>query len=69
MGRLVLEATRIIVESSRPRLLGAIALVENAFKETAVVKGVPVDGYDALIEGGKRVARTRLHAPPAASLR
>ena len=50
MGRLVLEATRIIVESARPRLVGAIALVENAFKETAVVQGVPVGSYDALIE-------------------
>ena len=50
MGRLVLEATRIIVESSRPRLVGAIALVENAFKETAIVQGIPVTSYDALIE-------------------
>ena len=50
MGRLVLEATRIIVESARPRLVGAIALVENAFKETAVVESVPVGSYDALIE-------------------
>ena len=50
MGRLVLEATRIIVESTRPRLVGAIALVENAFKETAVVRGVPVGSYDALME-------------------
>ena len=50
MGRLVLEGTRIVVESSRPRLVGAIALVENAFKETAVVRGVPVGSYDALIE-------------------
>ena len=50
MGRLVLEGTRIIVDSPRPRLVGAIALVENAFKETAVVQGVPVGSYDALIE-------------------
>ena len=50
MGRLVLEASRMIVESARPRLVGAIALVENAFKETAVVKGVPVDSFDALVE-------------------
>ena len=50
MGRLVLEGSRIIVESARPRLVGAIALVENAFKETAVVRGVPVDSYGALIE-------------------
>ena len=50
MGRLVLEGTRIIVESARPRLVGAIALVENAFKETAVVQRVPVESCDALIE-------------------
>ena len=50
MDRLVLEAARIVVESSRPRLVGAIALVENAFKETAAVKGVPIGSYDALVE-------------------
>ena len=50
MDRLVLEAARIIVESSRPRLVGAIALVENAFKETALVKGVPAGSYDALVD-------------------
>ena len=50
MGRLVLEASRIIVESARPRLVGAIGLVENAFKETAVVQGIPVGSCDALIE-------------------
>ena len=50
MGRLVLEATRIVVESARPRLVGAVALVENAFKETAVVRGVPVGSPDALVE-------------------
>ena len=50
MGRLVLEGTRIIVEAARPRLVGAIALVENAYKETAVVRAVPVGSCDALIE-------------------
>ena len=50
MDRLVLEAARIIVESGRPRLIGAIALVENAFKETALVKGVPAGSYDALVD-------------------
>ena len=50
MERLVLEAAHIVVESSRPRLVGAIALVENAFKETAAVKGVPIGSYDALVE-------------------
>ena len=50
MDRLVLEAARIIVESARPRLIGAIALVENAFKETALVRGVPAGSYDALVD-------------------
>ena len=58
MGRLVLEASRMIVESARPRLVGAIALVENAFKETAVVQGVPVGSFDALVEAeGKLLER------------
>ena len=58
MGRLVLEASRMIVESARPQLIGAIALVENAFKETAVVQGVPVGSFDALVEAeGKLLER------------
>ena len=58
MGRLVLEASRMIVESARPRLVGAIALVENAFKETAVVQGVPVGSFDALVDAeGKLLER------------
>jgi len=50
MGRMVLDAARIIVDSDRPRLLGGLALVENAFKETALVKGVAMDSFDALVE-------------------
>lgn len=50
MGRMVLDAARIIVDSDRPRLLGGLALVENAFKETAIVKGVAMDSFDALVE-------------------
>ena len=50
MGKLILDASRIIVESDRPRLIGGIALVENAFKETAIVEGVTMDRYDALID-------------------
>ena len=48
-GQLVLEASRKLVEAERPCLLGGIALVENAFKETALVKGVPTDSFEALI--------------------
>jgi len=50
MGRIVLDAARIIVEAERPRLLGGIALVENAFKETARVKGVSMRSFDALLD-------------------
>jgi hypothetical protein len=50
MGKMVRDAARIIVESDRPRLLGGIALVENAFKETAIVQGIAMQDYDALLE-------------------
>ncbi|NKC14049.1 MAG: DUF2088 domain-containing protein [Gammaproteobacteria bacterium] len=35
MGRMIMDASRIIVQAGRPKLLGGLALVENAFKETA----------------------------------
>lgn len=50
MGQLILDASRIIVEASRPRLIGGLGLVENAFKETAVIRGVPMGSFDALVE-------------------
>jgi hypothetical protein len=49
LGTLILDAARIIVDSDRPRLLGGLALVENAFKETARIVGVPMDDFDAMI--------------------
>lgn len=49
MGDLILDASRIIVDSARPQLLGGIALVENAFKETACIKGVPMASFDEMI--------------------
>ncbi len=58
MGRIVLEATRIIVESPRPRLIGAIALLENAFKEIAVVRGIPVHDFDALVDAESELLET-----------
>jgi hypothetical protein len=57
MGRIVLDATRIIVEAERPRLLGGIALVENAFKETARVKGVAMDSFDELVDTESELLR------------
>ena len=50
MGKLILDASRIIVESQRPRLLGGLALVENAYKETALIQHVPLHDHRALVE-------------------
>jgi hypothetical protein len=50
LERLILDASRIIVEAARPRLVGGIALVENAFKETAMVRGIAMASHDALVE-------------------
>ncbi len=50
MGQMVLDASRIIVEANRPRLLGGLALVENPFKETAAIKGVEMKSHAALID-------------------
>ena len=48
-GELIMDAARIIVDSERPKLIGGIAIVENAFKETATIKGVPMADYDAMV--------------------
>jgi hypothetical protein len=58
LGRMVLEASRIIVESERPRFLGALALVENAYKETAIVQGLPMERHDALVDAENRLLTT-----------
>ena len=50
LGDMILDASKIIVESERPKLIGAVALVENAFKETAMVESVPVHDHAALVE-------------------
>jgi hypothetical protein len=50
LGRIVLEASRIILESGRLNFIGGLALVENAYKETALVKGIPLDSHAALVE-------------------
>jgi hypothetical protein len=49
LGEMVLEASRVIVGSSRVRLLGALALVENAYKELARVKGLALDDHARLV--------------------
>lgn len=50
MGELILDASKIIVESSRPKLVGGIAVIENAFKETALVNSVSMTSHAALID-------------------
>ena len=50
LERLILDASKIIVETERPRLVGGLALVENAFKETATVRGIAMGSHDALVD-------------------
>ena len=49
MGRMVLEASRIILAAERPRFIGALALVENAYHETAQIKGLALDDHATLV--------------------
>ena len=46
MRRMILEASLIILEHSPAPFLGGIALVDNAFKETALVKGVSMGTHE-----------------------
>ena len=50
LGEMVLEASRIILESDRVRLVGAVALVENAHKALARVQGVALENHAALVK-------------------
>ena len=47
---MILDASRIIVEAARPKLLGGLALVENPFKETATIKGVSMESHASLVD-------------------
>ncbi len=49
MERMILEASRIIVESDAMRFIGALALVDNAYKETAMVRGLPLERHEELV--------------------
>lgn len=49
MGQMILEASRIIVESARPKLIGGLAMLDNPFKETALIKGVDMSSHDELV--------------------
>ena len=51
LRRMILEASAIILESSPAPFLGGVALVDNAFKETALVRGVSMRSHDALVDG------------------
>ena len=50
MRRMILEASRIILERSPAVFLGGLALVDNAFKETALVRGVSMRSHEALVD-------------------
>jgi len=50
MGQLILDASRIVIESARPQIIGGLALVENAFKETAIIKGICTDSHQQLVD-------------------
>lgn len=49
MGRLILDASKIIVANERPKLICGLAVIENAFKETAQVAGVPMQSHTELL--------------------
>jgi len=50
MGRLILDASKIIVESDRPKFIGGVTVVENAFKETASLRATRVTSIDELLD-------------------
>lgn len=50
LGRMVLDASKIILESGQLNFIGALALVENSNHETAEVKGIPLHSHDLLVE-------------------
>jgi hypothetical protein len=50
LGEMVLEASRIIVRSPEVHLLGGLAIVENAHKQVALVKGLALSDPDRLVE-------------------
>jgi hypothetical protein len=50
LGEMVQEASKIIVESGRVRLVGALALVENAHKQLARIEGVALEDHAALVK-------------------
>ena len=49
MRRMILEASRIILARSPAPFLGGVGLVDNAFKETALVKGVSMGSHETLV--------------------
>jgi hypothetical protein len=49
MGTMILQASRMILECPRLRFVGALALLDNAHKETARVRGIALDSHDRLV--------------------
>lgn len=50
MGTMILQASKMIVESPQLKFLGALALVDNAYKDTAAVKGIPMTSHAGLVK-------------------
>ena len=57
LGRMVLEASRIILESGQMRFLGGLALVQNAFHETAQVQCLALDDHGALVAAESKLLK------------
>lgn len=55
MGRMILEASRILLESNQVRYVGALGLVENPFHETALIESLRVDSHEALVADEHRL--------------
>jgi hypothetical protein len=49
LGDTIVEAAQILVESDRPRLLAGLAIVENAYKELARIRSVPMDVFEVVL--------------------
>jgi len=55
LGRMVLDASKMILESGQVRFIGALAVVENAFKETAVIQGLSLARHAELVAGENKL--------------
>ena len=64
LGEMVLEASRIIVRSPEVHLLGGLAIVENAHKQVAQVKGLALSDHGRLVEQENALLREAARLMP-----